>query len=153
MHILIIVEDFILFVWACVDTNRRRASATHTEAVKIAEEMLAGMERRGMIPPQGFQQPVQQPMQSYQPPRQSYQPYSAYQPYSPHNQPQVPPNVGNGNVRASAADESLYAASTAGEPSGLIPPQTEAAHLSENGAGPSNTGPAHHSHEAAGGAV
>ena len=146
MCILIIAEDFILFVWACVDTNRRRASATHTEAVKIAEEMLAGMERRGVIPSQGYQQPMQQPVQGYPPPGQNYQTYSTYQPYSQQYQPQVSPNAGNGKGRAGPADESLYAASTAGEPSGLIPSQTEAAHLSGNGAGPADTGPAHHSH-------
>ena len=143
MHILIIAEDFILFVWACVDTHRRRVSATHTEAVKIAEEMLAAMERRGVIPSQGYQQPMQQ---GYQPPPQGYQTYSAYQPYPQKYQPQVSPNAGNGNVRASAADESLYAASTAGEPPGLIPSQNEAPHLSGVGAGPTGIGPAHHPH-------
>ena len=142
MQFLIMTEDFILFVWACVDTHRRNATATNQAAVKIAEEMLAGMERRGVLPHQGYQQP----MQGYQPPRQSFQPYSAYQPYSQPYQPQVAPSVGDGKARAGPADESLYAASTAGEPTGFGQSLPEAVHLPGEGAGPTNTGPAHHSH-------
>jgi len=51
-HMLILgrLLHFILFVWACVDTNTRRKSHVNDRATKIAQTMIAEMTARGVLP-------------------------------------------------------------------------------------------------------
>ncbi|ORY10982.1 hypothetical protein BCR34DRAFT_601736 [Clohesyomyces aquaticus] len=69
---------FILFVWACVDTNRRNSRAVNKDAEKLAAEIVMNMVRSGAI----IQNPQAVPA-AYMPPGN----YSQYPQYA--QQPQI----------------------------------------------------------------
>ncbi|KAF2753814.1 hypothetical protein EJ05DRAFT_480271 [Pseudovirgaria hyperparasitica] len=45
---------FILFVWACVDTHRRNAARTSTQAEVLASRIVGNMVRQGVVVPVGY---------------------------------------------------------------------------------------------------
>ncbi|MCJ1244084.1 hypothetical protein MMC30_001282 [Trapelia coarctata] len=47
---IVLLLHFILFVWACVDTNTRRRTHVNDRATKIAQTMIAEMTARGVLP-------------------------------------------------------------------------------------------------------
>ncbi|KAF2702944.1 hypothetical protein K504DRAFT_189315 [Pleomassaria siparia CBS 279.74] len=65
---LALVLHFALFVWACVDTHRRRRSKTSVDAEKLAAEIIGRMVRDGAI----IQAPGQAAQQQQPPPPQGW---------------------------------------------------------------------------------
>ncbi len=77
------VLHFALFVAACIDVNRRNRLRDEQRTLKVAESIIAGMEKRGQLP---YQQPA------YQPAQPSTQQSSYYAPAQPTSQPSHQPS-------------------------------------------------------------
>ncbi|CAI6332446.1 unnamed protein product [Periconia digitata] len=77
-----------LFVWACVDTHRRRKGKTGKDAEKLAAEIIQNMIKTGaVVPPpnQAHMRPMGQPMPHGFQQNQQYPQYPQYQ--VPHSHP------------------------------------------------------------------
>ncbi|PVI00877.1 hypothetical protein DM02DRAFT_490398, partial [Periconia macrospinosa] len=75
---------FVLFVWACVDTHRRRRGKVGKDAEKLAAEIVQKMITNGaIIPPPGqaHVRPMAPPQQQFYP--QQYPQYQQYQQFAP----------------------------------------------------------------------
>ncbi|KAI9706113.1 MAG: hypothetical protein M1836_005519 [Candelina mexicana] len=72
---VVMILHFALFVAACIDVHALNRSKDEQRAVKVAETIIAGMEKRGQLP---YQQ---------QPPYQPAQYYTQQHPYNPSVQP------------------------------------------------------------------
>ena len=67
------IIHFTLFIFACIDTHRRRRNKTDVRANKIAQDIIAEMTQRGVLPAPQHQQQQPLPQQQYQPqPQQKY---------------------------------------------------------------------------------
>lgn len=85
-----LVLHFVLFVWACIDTNRYNRSKVSKDAEKIAAGIVQNMIGNGAIVPpprQAYMQPGAGQVMYYQAPPQGYSMQPMYMPQAP-GQPQ-----------------------------------------------------------------
>ncbi|KAF2643778.1 hypothetical protein P280DRAFT_466508 [Massarina eburnea CBS 473.64] len=86
----------VLFIWACVDTNRRNSTKVTKDAEKLAAEIIQNMIKNGaVIPPPGqahMQPMIPQPMPPhiYAQYQQQYQQYQQYPQQHQQMGPQMP---------------------------------------------------------------